>query len=160
MVTLLEINKAIDNKIKHALADSEFNIVPIIASDLSEPITRPSIKVEFDGNIGKFNMNMKERTLTCRVYFFASDLKKYKIENTRIQDLIENEFLTPIKVTDTFFIDVDEVESVISDTVLICTFDLETLEDIPEIIIDDGIEYEPMENLNLNIESEDWYNDS
>ena len=98
---------------------------------------------------------MKERTLTVRVYFFATDLKKYKIENTKVQDLIENEFLTPIKVTDTFYIDVDEVEANTSDTVLICSFNIETLEDIPEIIIDDGVEYEMMENLNLDLESEE-----
>ena len=156
MITLLEINKAINEKIKHALADSEFSSVPIIASDLSEPIVRPSLKVFLeDGTTGKFNSCMKERTLTVRVYFFATDLKKYKIENTKVQDLIENEFLTPIKVTDTFYIDVDEVESTISDTVLICSFDIETLENIPDIILDDGVEYEMMENLNLSIESEE-----
>ena len=156
MITLLEINKAINEKIKHALADSEFKTVPIIASDLSEPIVRPSLKVFLeDGTTGKFNSCMKERTLTVRVYFFATDLKKYKIENTKVQDLIENEFLTPIKVTDTFYIDVDEVEANTSDTVLICSFNIETLEDIPEIIIDDGVEYEMMENLNLSIESEE-----
>ena len=153
MITLLEINKAINNKIEHALADSEFKIVPIIAGDLSEPIVRPSLKVFLeDGTTGKFNSCMKERTLTVRVYFFATDLKKYKIENTKVQDLIENEFLTPIKVTDTFYIDVDEVESTISDTVLICSFDIETLENIPDIILDDGVEYEMMENLNLELE--------
>ena len=156
MITLLEINKAINEKIKHALADSEFSSVPIIASDLSEPIVRPSLKVFLeDGTTGKFNSCMKERALTVRVYFFATDLKKYKIENTKVQDLIENEFLTPIKVTDTFYIDVDEVEANTSDTVLICSFNIETLEDIPEIIIDDGVEYEMMENLNLSIESEE-----
>ena len=156
MITLLEINKAINNKIKHALADSEFKTVPIIASDLSEPIVRPSLKVFLeDGTTGKFNSCMKERALTVRVYFFATDLKKYKIENTKVQDLIENEFLTPIKVTDTFYIDVDEVEANTSDTVLICSFNIETLENIPEIIIDDGVEYEMMENLNLSIESEE-----
>ena len=156
MITLLEINKAINEKIKHALADSEFSSVPIIASDLSEPIVRPSLKVFLeDGTTGKFNSCMKERTLTVRVYFFATDIKKYKIENTKVQDLIENEFLTPIKVTDTFYIDVDEVEANTSDTVLICSFNIETLEDIPEIIIDDGVEYEMMENLNLSIESEE-----
>ena len=156
MITLLEINKAINNKIEHALADSEFKTVPIIASDLSEPIVRPSLKVFLeDGTTGKFNSCMKERALTVRVYFFATDLKKYKIENTKVQDLIENEFLTPIKVTDTFYIDVDEVEANTSDTVLICSFNIETLEDIPEIIIDDGVEYEMMENLNLSIESEE-----
>ena len=156
MITLLEINKAINNKIEHALADSEFSSVPIIASDLSEPIVRPSIKVFLeDGNTGKFNSCMKERTLTVRVYFFATDLKKYKIENTKVQDLIENEFLTPLKVSDTFIVDIDEVEVNTTDTVLVCNFNIETLEDIPEIIIDDGIDYEPMENLNLDLESEE-----
>lgn len=155
MITLLEINKAIDEKIEHALANSEFSTVPILAGDLSE-IVRPSLKVILDdGNTGKMNSHMKERTLQVKVYFFASDLTKYKIENTKVQDLIENEFLTPIKVTDTFFIDVDEVESAINDTVLICSFDIETLEDIPDEILDDGVEYENMENLYLNIESEE-----
>lgn len=156
MITLLEINKAINEKIKHALADSEFSSVPIIASDLSEPIVRPSLKVFLeDGTTGKFNSCMKERTLTVRVYFFATDLKKYKIENTKVQDLIENEFLTPLKVSDTFIVDIDEVEVNTTDTVLVCNFNIETLEDIPEIIIDDGIDYEPMENLNLDLESEE-----
>lgn len=153
MITLLEINKAINNKIEHALADSEFKTVPIIAGDLSEPIVRPSIKVFLeDGNTGKFNSCMKERTLTVRVYFFATDLKKYKIENTKVQDLIENEFLTPLKVNDNFIVDIDEVETNTTDTVLVCSFNIETLEDIPEIILDDGKEYEPMENLYLELE--------
>ena len=156
MISLLEINKAVNNKIKHALSDSSFKDVPIIASDLSEPIVRPSLKITFDdGNTGKFNSCMKERTLTYRVYFFATNLEKYKIENTKVQDLIENEFLTPIKVTDTFYIDVDEVESTVSDTVLICSFDIETLEDIPDLILDDGVEYEMMENLNLELKEKE-----
>ena len=155
MITLLELNKAINFKIEHALADSEFSEVPIIASDLSEPIVRPSLKVFLeDGTAGKFNSCMKERTLTARVYFFATDIKKYKIENTKVQDLIENEFLTPIKVGDAFYIDIDEVETTVSDTVLICSFNIETLEDIPDIILDYGGEYELMENLNLNIKEE------
>lgn len=153
MITLLEINEAINDKVEHAFINSEFNSLKVIAGDLKEPIVRPSLKVFLDdGNTGKMNSRMKERTLTCRVYFFASDLRKYKIENTKVQDLIENEFLTPIKVTDTFYIDVDEVHSTISDTVLICSFDIKTLEDIPEIIIDDGKEYESMENLYLELE--------
>lgn len=154
MISLIEINKAINEKIKHALSGSEFATVPIIASDWSEPITRPSLKIFLeDGTAGKMNSCMKERALTVRVYFFATDLKKYKIENTKVQDLIENEFLTSIKVIDTFYIDVDEVESTVSDKVLICSFNIETLEDIPEIILD-GMEYEPMENLNLELETE------
>lgn len=155
MITLLEINNAINDKIKHALASSEFSTVPVIASDLSESIVRPSLKIFLgDATTGKVNNCMKERTLTVRVYFFATDIKKYKIENTKVQDLIENEFLTPLIINDSFYIDIDEVEANTSDTVLICSFNLETLEDIPEIILDYGVEYEPMENLNLDLETE------
>lgn len=153
MITLLEINKAIDKKIKQALANSEFSTVPVIASDLSEPIIRPSLKIFLDdGNTGKMNSCIKEQILHCRVYFFASNLKKYKFENMKVRDLIQNEFLIPLVVSDTFIVDIDEVEASTSDTVLICSFDIETLEDIPEIIIDDGKEYEPMENLHLELE--------
>jgi hypothetical protein len=152
MISLLDINKAINEKIELALAGSDFNTVPIIASDLSEPNVRPFIKVVLDnGSSRKMNSCMKEQTLQCRVYFFASDLKKYKIENMKVRDLIQNEFLTPLVVSDTFIVDIDEIEANTSDTVLICSFDIETLEDIPETIINDGIEYEPMENLYLDL---------
>lgn len=155
MITLLELNKSINDKIKKALVLSEFTTVPIVASDLSETIIRPSLKIFLDdGTGGKMNSCMKEQTLRVRVYFFASDLKKYKIENMKVRELIQNEFLTPLKVTDTFIVEVDEIEAETSDTVLICSFDIETLEDIPEIIIDDGKEYENMENLNLELETE------
>lgn len=155
MITLLELNKAINYKIKHALDNSEFTTVPIIASDLSEPIIRPSLKIFLDsGTTGKMNSSMKEQTLQVRVYFFASDLKKYKIENMKVRELIQNEFLTSLKVSDTFIVDIDEIEAETSDTVLICSFDIEILEDIPEIILDDGKEYENMENLNLELETE------
>lgn len=156
MIGLLEINEAINNKITKALKGSSFENVEISAGDLKEPIIRPSLKVILgDGTAGKFNSCMKERTLTCRVYFFASDLRKYKIENTKVQDLIENEFLTPIKVTDTFFIEVDEVETIVSDTVLICSFDIKTLEDIPDEVLNEGVEYEMMEKLDIDLKSEE-----
>lgn len=155
MISLLDINKAINEKIELALAGSDFNTVPIIASDLSEPNVRPFIKVVLDnGSSRKMNSCMKEQTLQCRVYFFASDLKKYKIENMKVAELIENEFLTPLVVNNTFYIYVDDIEATTSDTVLLCSFNIETLEDIPEIILDDGVEYENMENLYLDLESE------
>lgn len=156
MVSLIEINKAINYKVKKALSDSEFSKVPIIASDLSEPVVRPSIKISLDdATTGKMNSCMKERTLTVRVYFFATDVNRSKLENTKVRDLIENEFLTPIKVSETFYIDVDEVETMITDNVLILSCDIETLELIPENILDDGIEYDIMENLNFNLGSEE-----
>lgn len=153
MITLIELNKAINNKIEKALNKSEFAKVPIIASDLSEPIIRPSIKVFFDDGVaGKMNSSMKEQTLTTRVYFFASNLEKYKLENMKVRELIQNEFLTPLVVDNTFIVEVEEIKVTTSDTVLILSFDIETLENIPEAIINNGVEYEPIENLNLEME--------
>ena len=156
MSTLLEITNALTDKVKKALADSEFSKVPIVEEDLSKSIIRPSIKIILDdGNSKKINSSMKEQTLHCRVYFFAGNLENYKAENLKVRSLIENEFLSSLKISDSFSADIDEVVSETSDTVLICSFDIETLEEIPELILDDGIEYELMENLNLNMKSEE-----
>lgn len=81
MVTLKQINKAINNTLKSALANTEFVDVEIVSEDTTEAlkketdgsyinVIRPSIKVTFDTTqSGKFNSQLKERTLPVRVYF-------------------------------------------------------------------------------------------
>lgn len=145
MVTLLEINKAINNKIKNDLKGTEFSDVPLLAEDISEPIVRPSIKVSIENSInGKFNDNCRERTLTCRVYFFAKDRYKYKIDNSKMQDIIENCFLSGLNVLENFHIPINEVESEVLDTVLVSSFDLYSIE-----TLEDTNEYENMEEMNI-----------
>lgn len=147
MVTLLEINKAINNKIEKALVGTDFKLVPIIAEDISEPIVRPSLKVAIENSTnGKFNANCREKNLTCRVYFFAKDRNKYKMDNSKMQDLIENAFLEDLKVAENFYIPIEEVESNVSDTVLICNFDLYSVELLP-----DTDSSELMESLNIKL---------
>ncbi len=147
MVTLLEINKAINNKIEKALVGTDFKLVPIIAEDISEPIVRPSLKVAIENSTnGKFNANCREKNLTCRVYFFAKDRNKYKMDNSKMQDLIENAFLEDLKVAENFYIPIEEVESNVSDTVLICNFDLYSVELLP-----DTDTSELMESLNIKL---------
>lgn len=92
---------------------------------------------------------MKERTLTARVYFFAENKEKPKIENIKIQEIIENAFLGDLKVTDTFYIPIDTVESDVSDGVLISSFELGTLELLPT----DDEAYEYMEVLEIDLEN-------
>lgn len=149
MITLLEINKAINDKIKQALIETEFDMVPIVAEDVSEPIIRPSIKVAIENSVNsRFNANCREKNLTCRVYFFAKDRHKYKLDNCKMQDIIENAFLDDLCVKDSFYISIIDVESEVSDTVLICSFNLYSVEEI-----DFSSSYdEPMEELNLEIE--------
>ncbi|WP_321833631.1 phage tail terminator family protein [Clostridium butyricum] len=147
MITLQEINKGINEAIEAALNETEFSNVTIRAEDLKEDIVRPSIKVILDdGTSGKFNSCCKERTLTVRVYFYAKNKDKPKIENLKMREIIENVFLEDLKISDTFYIPIDNVESDIADGVLICSIDLETLEIIP-----DNEEYEPMEELDIEI---------
>lgn len=151
MVTLLEINKSINDKIKAALVGTSFSTVPIIAEDLNEPIIRPSIKVQIESSTnGLFNSQCREKNITVRVYFFASDRNKYKIENAKMQDIIENAFLDDLEVKEGFFISIDEVESEVIDTVLESSFELYMVELLPEKVSDTESN-ELMEELNLDI---------
>ena len=66
-----------------------------------------------------------------------------------MQDILENTFLNDVQVTETFYMPIDEegVTCSVTDSVLQCSFDLYSLE---EII--DTTEYEPMEELILDLE--------
>lgn len=153
IITLIQINKAINNTIQSALIGTEFKDVEIVSGDFTDGIIRPSLRVTFDNaKTGKFNKQLKERTLTIRVLFYCKDKNKYKLDNFIMQDIIENAFLEDIKVTDTFYMPIiseDGVESEVVDTVLQCSFDLYSLE---EII--DNTPYENMEDINLKIVEE------
>ncbi len=147
MISLIDINKSVNEKIKGSLAGTNFSSVPIIAEDVTEPIVRPSIKVEFEKTTnGKFNSSCREKTLTIRVYFFAKDRVKYKLDNIEMQDILETAFLDGVTVREGFYIPVENVESEVTDSVLICSFDLYTLELLPY-----NETSETMEILDMNI---------
>lgn len=151
MITLIQINQAVNSRIEEALTGSEFSTVEIVAEDLEEPIIRPSIKVAIeDGTNGKYNSACREKTLTCRVYFFAKDRHKFKLDNLKMRDLLENAFLDDLQVMEGFYIPIENVTSEVSDTILICSFDLYTIELLP-----DTDTSEPMETLNINLRKED-----
>lgn len=164
MITLKQINKAINNTIKAALVDTEFSNVPLISDDLKEGykvdgdgayinVIRPSIKVTFDTTqSGKFNSQLKERILPVRIYFFAKDRYKPKLENLAIQDILENTFLEDVKITDTFYMPINEdgdIKCSTTDGVLQVTFELYSLE---EIYDDSNLENIEELNFNLNLD--------
>lgn len=132
MVTLLDINQAINDKIKAALVGTDFAAVPIVASDISEPIERPSLKVDFEhSDNGVFNSQCREKDIRVRVYFFASDLRRYKFENLEMQDILETALLDVLEVNGGYFIPINDVESEVIDTVLTCSFDVYCLDYLP-----------------------------
>lgn len=147
MITFDQINIAINEKIKNAIKDVFEYDVPLVAEDISEPIIRPSIKVIFENsNSAKFNEHCKERNISYGVYFFAKNRQTPKPENIAIREAIENEFINDIQVTDTFFIPVENLEFETSDGVLIVSFDLYTIEILP-----DTDTSEIMEEINFKI---------
>lgn len=151
MVTLLEINKAINDKINAALVGTDLAAVPIVASDISEPIVRPSLKVQFESSKnGLFNSQCREKTLKARVYFFASDLRRYKSENAEMQDLIETAFLDELEIEEGYFIPINEVDSETINTVLTCKFELYCLDILPSADPDNDMT-ETMDELYLEL---------
>lgn len=142
MITLLEINEAINSKIISALAGTTFAAVPLLAEDLSEPIVRPSIKVAIENSEnGKFNSKCREKNLTLRIYFFAKDRYQYKLDNAEMQDLLENMLLEDMEINGAY-VPIKSVDSEVTDTVLVLSFDLYLLELMPYIDTS-----EPMEEI-------------
>lgn len=131
MITFLDINKAINNKIKSMIVNTEFSQVPIVAEDVTEPIVRPSFKVSVESKCGNFNSVCREKSVTVQIYFFAKDRYKYKVENSKIQDLLQDGLLDGIYLNGSH-ISIDEVECDIVDTVLVCEFEMYLLEEIQE----------------------------
>lgn len=153
MIKLNDIRTAINQTVINALIGTKFEGIKPTIIDNIDGIQRPSIRITFDNTkTGKFNSQLKERTLTCRLYFFAQDKNKYRNDNLEMQDIIENAFLEDVKVTDTFYMPIldDGVESVVTDTILECSFDLYSLEEI----YDDSA-LEPIEELNMKFNLEE-----
>jgi hypothetical protein len=131
---LLEINKAVNGKVKKALDGCFEYQVPIVAEDLSEPIIRPSVKIISEGMTGgKFNSLCKERSLTYKIYFFPKNKEKPKFENISMQEALESEFICDIEVKPDFIIPIEEVVFNVSDGILICSMSLYTIELLPDM---------------------------
>jgi hypothetical protein len=157
MITLKDINTAIVNQVTNGLANTAYNTLKFSSTDIKEQVTRPSFFLEFDSNkTGSFNANNKERTLSAKIYYFPSDVSKYKIENMEIQGYLEDIFLKYLVINDTFYININELDFSIITGILICTMELYTLEDISDEVFADTVQStandntENMEDLEIN----------
>lgn len=141
MSSLLSLNRAVCDLYRQALQNAGTG-APLLAEDVSAPIIRPSGKVELeDGVEARLLASGRERTVTFRLYYFASDKDRPKLENLSVRQAIGEAFLDGITVEDTY-IGIDEgVSFTVTDGVLVATLDLTLTEPIPEA---DG---EPMETL-------------
>ena len=141
MISLQSLNQAVCDRYRQAL-DHAGTAAPLLAEDVSGPIIRPSGKVELeDGTDARLLDSGRERTVTFRLYYFAANKDRPKMENLAVRQAVGEAFLDGITVEDTY-LGIDEgISFTVTDGVLVATLDLTLTEPIPEA---DG---EPMETL-------------
>lgn len=141
MISLQSLNKAVCDLYRLALKDAGTG-APLLAEDVRAPIVRPSGKVELeDGTDARLLASGRERAVTFRLYYYATDEKRPKLENLAVRQAIGQAFLDGITVEDTY-LGIDEgISFTVTDGVLVATLGLTITEAIPEA---DG---EPMEIL-------------
>lgn len=124
MISLIDINTSLVDTLRNSLIGTPFEATPIIPGDITEGFERPGLKIDFDSiKLENINANFKARALTVRVYFFASNLKRYKIENLQVQEIIENIFFKGIWITG-YYVPINDINAEIVDTVLTIDFDI------------------------------------
>lgn len=141
MISLQSLNQAVCDRYRQAL-DHAGTAAPLLAEDVSGPIIRPGGKVELeDGTDARLLDSGRERTVTFRLYYFAANKDRPKMENLAVRQAVGEAFLDGITVEDTY-LGIDEgISFTVTDGVLVATLDLTITEPIPEA---DG---EPMETL-------------
>jgi hypothetical protein len=133
MITLKDISNAIITQVTNGLVGTLYSAISFAMTDIKEKVTRPSFFLEFDSNkAGRFNAVCKERTLSAKIYYFASDISVYKEEIIAVQGYLEDIFLEYLAVNDSFIIDIAELDFTVNGGALICTMELYTIEDISD----------------------------
>ncbi|MEH7389652.1 phage tail terminator family protein [Bacillus sp. JJ1474] len=118
MITYRDIKTAIVKKL-----DDEFEI-EIQSTDVIEGFHRPSFFVSFDNQNKSSNLDQIERSLTIRINYFPSDRYEYALEILDITEKLETVFDLKLPVLDRL-ININEVQSVVTDGVLEFSFDIE-----------------------------------
>lgn len=144
-MTLKELNQAVNALVSKAAADSGTS-AELVEEDLSRPIPRPGVKVVLEpGSDTRMTDGSVERSATFRIYFFARDKNRPKMDNLAMREALGAAFLDGISVGDGW-LPIDEGLSFdVVDGVLTAALDINWTEEIPET-------GEYMEELNLEME--------
>lgn len=131
-MTLLELNRAVCAQVKAASLASGIG-AELVAEDVSRPIIRPSIKVELeDGTDAALSMRASEQKVTFRIYFFARDRHRPKLDNLAMREALSDLFRSGLDTAEgTVPID-DGISFTVADGVLTATLDLLLEQETPE----------------------------
>ena len=142
IVTLKDIFRAVCDHI------SETTSIPLVNSDLEEPVERPVFKIFMDTvNTGLYSSGLRQVKVYFNIYYYAKNQKHSKSEIYEIEDKLAFSFLEPLQIKDTCAVYVDDLEfEKVEDGILNCSFNFEIA---TEFIDESNIE--TMEELKIKV---------
>ena len=131
-MTLKELNQAVCDLVKEGVKASGLE-AELVAEDLSAPILRPSIKVELEENSDAQAIRHRvEQTVTFRVYFFAADQYRPKLDNLAMREALSDSFRSGLDTAEGT-VPIDEgLTFTVADGVLTAALDLLLEQETPE----------------------------
>ena len=136
-----ELHRGIYKAIKEGGLD-----VPMLASDLKEPMSRPAIKIYLKPKSTKVNSNVRLTEYEIMVLFYPENTEDYYLEHYRLQEIFEDILLESIELENGVFLELEELEFENEEDML-CVYTSVTI----DTYIDTEADDELMEELNLMI---------
>lgn len=138
IVTLKNIYQAVCDHI------TKSTNIPVIDSDIEEPVVRPSFKIFMDTvNTGFYSSAIRKVQVYFNIHYYAKNKKHSKGEIMDIEDKIGLSFIEPFEIKEGCAVYVDDLEfEKVTDGILNCSFDFEIG---VEFVDESGLE--PMEEL-------------
>lgn len=140
---MLEMIKEIHRGIYNAIKTGGLNI-PMLASDLEEPLTRPAIKIYIKPKSSKLNSNVRLTEYEIMVLYYAEDINNYDMDHYEMEELFEDILLESIELENGVFLELEELEFE-NDREMLCIYTSATI----DTYIDTEADDELMEELNL-----------
>lgn len=146
IVTLKDIFKAV---FKHI---STVTNIPLVDSDIEEPVERPTFKIFMDTvNTGFYSSGLRQVKVYFNCYYYAKNQKHSKSEIYEIEDKLAFSFLEPLQIKDTCAVFVDDLNfEKVEDGILNCSFNFE----IGTEFIDES-KLETIEEMKINTKLEE-----
>nr|DAL77553.1 MAG TPA: hypothetical protein [Caudoviricetes sp.] len=98
-MTIAEFYAALVDTVKRSLQVHDIVSTPVMASDLSEPIVRPSVKIMLDEvRTDRATTHQNIRHVTLRIYYFPPDRQHWRAMHWAVQEALTDGLLDGICV--------------------------------------------------------------
>lgn len=129
-MTMAQFYTAIVGAVKQSLQVHDFPGIPVMASDLSEPITRPSVKIVLtDMRSDRATTHLNLKYAVVHIYYFPADRQHWRSAHWAMQEALIDALMDGVQVDDL------------------------------RVYPDDGIGFEAADGILIGTQSYTWYED-